>query len=877
MSSPLAVLIVEDTDSDAQLMVRLLRKAGYELVYEQVDTEGEMRAALDKQTWDIVISDFQMPQFDGRAALQLIQEMKCDIPFIVVSGTIGEETAVSMMKAGAHDYLIKGDLGRLVPAVERELEQAEIRRGRREAERALAASESELRALFTSMQDVVMVIDREGTHRKIAPTNPDLLFRPSAEMLGKNLREIFPSERAEAFISVIRQVLDTKQTSRIDYDLNIDNRVVWFETSISPVDEDSTLWVVRDVTERKHAEEAVRESEEKYKTLFDSLPESIALIGLDGHILVCNESVAKLTGLPKEKIIGRHFTELGVLNIKETPKHLVLFSQLIDGNQLPYREVEIKRGEESIRLEVFISLLTLDGHLNAYQVIARDITDRVQAKEALAASEDKLRALVEQVPAVVYTESAENRETLYISPQVERLTGYSPAEWVSEPNMWKKMIHPEDLPFVLEEDERTTKTHEPFQVEYRLLTRDGRMLWIRDEAVLIKNQDGTPLFWQAVMYDITERKQAEEAMLTTNLLLERTLEQSPVPMVLVSMPDGIIRSANSACRRFLGVEDEPSPVGTMLSELKMSWLDFDMQGVPAKSENLPLSRSLAGLKTDVQERHIIRKDGTSVYGLVYGSPIFDTAGRVIAGYLVMIDITERKKADEALRESEERFHTLYDNASIGLYRTTPDGRILMLNSAGIRMLGSDSFDEITNRNLNETGFESGYSRKEFRDKLDRDGVVIGLESKWIKKDGSYIFVRESARAFRDENKNILYYDGSFEDISERKQAEVQLRKLSRAVDQSPASIVITDLQGKIEYVNPKFSQVTGYGFTEVLGRTPSILKSGKTTKEEYKKMWDTILSGNVWQGELLNKTKTGETFWEFATITPVTPLQEAVL
>ena len=211
MSTPLAVLIVEDMESDAQLLIRLLKKADYELVYEQVETAGQMRAALEKRNWDIVISDYKMPQFDGRTALKLLQETGRDIPFIVVSGTIGEEIAVSMMKAGAHDYLVKGDLARLVPAVERELGQAEIRRGRRRAEEALATSEAELRALFASMQDVVLVIDCEGVYRKIAPTNPDLLAKPPAELLGKNLRDVFPVEQAEEFIRTIQQVLATKQ------------------------------------------------------------------------------------------------------------------------------------------------------------------------------------------------------------------------------------------------------------------------------------------------------------------------------------------------------------------------------------------------------------------------------------------------------------------------------------------------------------------------------------------------------------------------------------------------------------------------------------------------------------------------------------------
>ena len=103
MTNPLAVLIVEDSESDAQLIVRLLKKAGYNIAFEQVDSAAQMRAALGKPTWDVVISDYSMPEFDGHAALMLLRETGLDIPFIAVSGTMGEETAVDMMRAGAHD------------------------------------------------------------------------------------------------------------------------------------------------------------------------------------------------------------------------------------------------------------------------------------------------------------------------------------------------------------------------------------------------------------------------------------------------------------------------------------------------------------------------------------------------------------------------------------------------------------------------------------------------------------------------------------------------------------------------------------------------------------------------------------------------------
>jgi DNA-binding NtrC family response regulator len=132
----LNLLIVEDSEDDALLLTKHLKKAGYDLHVTRVETELTMRKALAQGSWEVIISDYRMPSFSGIAALKLLQESGIDIPFIIVSGAIGEETAVAAMKAGAHDYLIKGNLARLAPAIERELKEAQIRQERREMQQA---------------------------------------------------------------------------------------------------------------------------------------------------------------------------------------------------------------------------------------------------------------------------------------------------------------------------------------------------------------------------------------------------------------------------------------------------------------------------------------------------------------------------------------------------------------------------------------------------------------------------------------------------------------------------------------------------------------------------------------------------------------------
>ncbi|MBK8881859.1 MAG: PAS domain S-box protein [Bacteroidales bacterium] len=240
-----------------------------------------------------------------------------------------------------------------------------------------------------------------------------------------------------------------------------------------------------------------------------------------------------------------------------------------------------------------------------------------------------------------------------------------------------------------------------------------------------------------------------------------------------------------------------------------------------------------------------------------------------ASYCIARDITEKRKAQEIHNRSEDSFHHLFENIPMGVYRTTPDGHILMANRAACKMLGYDSYEEMARFNLEEEGFMPSYSRSHFRDQLEKEGEILGLESEWKLRDGTRIFVRESSKAIRDSDGQILYYEGTIEDLTENKRTNDVIRKLSRAVEQSPVSIIITDIEGRIEYANPKACQSSGYSSKELLGNNPRVLKSFETTTEEYEKLWKTISEGNEWRGVFHNRKKNGECYWESATISPV--------
>lgn len=268
---PLRVLIVEDSEDDAELLLIDLRRAGYEPSYRLVQTREEMVAALDAQDWDIVISDYNMPHFSALGALGVMRERNQDLPFIILSGAIGEETAVAAMKAGAHDYVMKGHLARLLPALERELREAGERIARRQAEDALADSEARYRTIVDTANDAIVALDEQERIIYVNKRAPEMLGSTAADLLRQPFTTILhPAEQPDWQ----HRLLDLKHGKRLLYDVRLqrsDGRELWAFNSSSPQFDAAgeyrgAIAMLKDVTERKQAEEQLA-----HQALHDSL------------------------------------------------------------------------------------------------------------------------------------------------------------------------------------------------------------------------------------------------------------------------------------------------------------------------------------------------------------------------------------------------------------------------------------------------------------------------------------------------------------------------------------------------------------------------------------------------------------------------------
>ena len=194
MSKPIRILFVDDSEDDVMLLMMELKKGGYNPSYEQVDTADAMSDALDSQTWDAILCDYSMPNFSAFSALDLYKKKGVDLPFIIVSGTITDETAVAAMKAGAHDYIIKDNLSRLCPAIERELREAKIRKERSQAEFQLKKNEEKYRTLFENSRDAIYINADQGMFIDFNQSTLDLFGYSRSEMSAMHTKDIFVNE-----------------------------------------------------------------------------------------------------------------------------------------------------------------------------------------------------------------------------------------------------------------------------------------------------------------------------------------------------------------------------------------------------------------------------------------------------------------------------------------------------------------------------------------------------------------------------------------------------------------------------------------------------------------------------------------------------------
>ncbi|MDD8025333.1 MAG: PAS domain S-box protein [Acidobacteriota bacterium] len=319
MSDSLAVLLVDDSESDAALIVRSLEKGGYAVQSERVQSAAEMRSALSRRAYDVILSDYNMPEFSALAALDIARETGLDLPFLIVSGVIGEETAVAMMKAGAGDFVIKNSLGRLAPAVRRELAEAQMRRERAQARMDQKKSEERFRQMAENAGEWIWEVDMDGLYTYSSPVIEKILGYAPEELIGKiRYYDLFTMESREEMKALVMAAFAEGRPFHGFENPNRhkDGRTIILETNgVAMRSEDGRLTgyrgVDKDITERKKAEEKIRFTQRKLEAAIKaSLAALTATIEIRdpytaGHqerVMRLAEAMAREMGLSEERV-----------------------------------------------------------------------------------------------------------------------------------------------------------------------------------------------------------------------------------------------------------------------------------------------------------------------------------------------------------------------------------------------------------------------------------------------------------------------------------------------------------------------------------------------------------------------------------------------
>ncbi|HEY5512862.1 MAG TPA: response regulator, partial [Geomonas sp.] len=270
MSQRLKVLLVEDSEEDCLLLLRELTRGGYAPVHRRVETAPHLQQALETEPWDLILSDYRMPAFDAPAALNVLHESGQDIPFIIVSGKIGEDLAVAAMKSGANDYLMKGNLARLVPVVERELREAEDRRKHKITLEAVHRGKAEWEAVFDAVSDLILLTDAEGVISRCNGRVKDYFPGGYHAILGRRIDEAFFGD-AEPEGRVFRFVHSMQR--EVDEDICFPNLKGWFNVASYPMrfegaERAGFVFIIKDITKRREVEEEKRTSDRELLTLY---------------------------------------------------------------------------------------------------------------------------------------------------------------------------------------------------------------------------------------------------------------------------------------------------------------------------------------------------------------------------------------------------------------------------------------------------------------------------------------------------------------------------------------------------------------------------------------------------------------------------------
>ena len=610
----------------------------------------------------------------------------------------------------------------------------------------------------------------------------------------------------------------------------------------------------------------ISETEKKFKNIFNNSTEAIVILDKE-RIIDCNSGAEELYGLPRKKIIGR---TPGSMSPEYQPGHKrsnelasEFISKALSGKPQKFEWIHSSDGS-LIYTDITLTMIEVDGE-KLVAGFLHNITERKLIEDALYESEKMYRSIFDSAPVGIYQSTVEGK-IIKANNALAKLLGYNSPDELIRINISEIYFEKKDRQNLINEFEPTGSVSDR-EVQWK--KKDGTIIWIQLNAFAVKDELGNTKHFEGYIRDITSRRLAEDKLKESEAQY-RDLVENINDIVFSLDEEGIIKFISSAVEKSTGYKMHEL-VGKPFTEFIHPG---DLEIATKNFHNLSVNKSA------LSEYRIITKSGEYRNLSASSTGIFEE-GNFTGIRGILTDISEKKVADEKLKMQTHLLNETQHLARLGSWEHDFEKDHVIWSDEIYQILGAskgtlentrEAFNEFVHKD-DLSGLLSAYedSRQEGVDGFE-------IEHRIVRKDNGRVrFVYQECRHFRNAEGKIIRSMGMVQDITERVVAGKHIQTLTKAVEQSPVCVIITDLHGNIQYVNNKFTEVTGYSMNEVIDKNPRILKSGSQSEEFYRDLWETVLSGNTWSGELHNKKKNGELYWENAIISPMVDAEGRIL
>jgi|GEM_PF-5113600 len=817
------ILIVDDESGIQSALGEILRVEGHD-----VFAAGGFKECIDiliDATVDVVVTDYQLEGKDGLEILKFCKELNSDIEVVLMSGHPTVDVAITAIRLGAFDYIVKplrySDFCKVVKKAADRKMKAESNK------RIVRLGEERYRHLVDNANDLIWRTDFDGRVVDVNPASQIFLGYTTSEAIGCGMDDYLTPESSNRIRQWVKEALKARPRrncfgGEIDY-LNRNGKIVPADLRATMLSDDSGRVVFiegisRNITERKEYEEALKKSEELFKSIVNNSADLTTITDAKGVITYISPKCESVLGYPSDKFIGQVMPD--IIHPDDLERCRKTWEQVArQGLKLHDYKYRIIDAQGMVRwVSHSAKMVEVDGKAIGMQNTVRNITERKLAEEALRESEQRYRLVVDNVSDVIVVLDLSLRP-LFVSQSAERVLGYSAEETLALGPAG--LMTAESLLAVMETSTSllthgSDKPPQTISTEISIRRKDGIVILCESNARFLRHADGTPFGILTVIRDITERKLAEEALRESQKRYMAMVNLVP-NAILTTELDGTITFVNERTPLLLGYDDKSKIIGRNMLELLCD------EEVDRARDNLHLTMSGQNPgPSDYRCKHGSKRD---LYMEVHADLLHDEQGKPKGWQIVANDTTERRLATEKLSKQKWQLSEALRIAQMGYWEWRPDTNIIMMSNEFSKILGLQSQNETVLSNL---------EIHKIVHPDDREWVInafkyaateqkpIDLEYRVIRSDGEVLYLNMRSEVWRDPVDGSMIIRGFGQDITARKIMKNEIHKhekeLHALLNATSDAAFLLDKEGRLIAVNEALARVFNTTVSDLTGR-----------------------------------------------------------